>query len=68
MQVPTALRRDLEAALPGCSLVKEAQTVAKYRVAAVGEAAAALEAGRDRAKLCVLRYLAEASAAALWGS
>ncbi|KAI3425826.1 hypothetical protein D9Q98_007801 [Chlorella vulgaris] len=61
VEVPTALRRDLEAALPGCSLVKEAQTVAKYRVAAVGEAAAALEAGRDRAKLCVLRYLSESA-------
>ncbi|KAL4858267.1 DNA mismatch repair protein Msh6 [Chlorella vulgaris] len=61
VEVPTALRRDLEASLPGCSLVKEAQTVAKYRVAAVGEAAAALEAGRDRAKLCVLRYLSESA-------
>ena len=58
LQVPTAVRADLEQLLH-CSLVKEAQTIAKYRVPAVEATLAALEEARDGAKLCVLRFLAE---------
>lgn len=58
LQVPTAVRRDLEQLL-ACSLVKEAATIAKYRVPAVAATLAALEVARDGARLCVLRFLAE---------
>lgn len=40
LQVPTSVRKDLERHVAGCTLVKEAATVAKYRVSGV---AAALE-------------------------
>jgi hypothetical protein len=52
------VRSDLEQLLH-CSLVKEAQTIAKYQVPAVEATLAALEEARDGAKLCVLRFLAE---------
>ncbi|KAL4436867.1 hypothetical protein ABPG75_004006 [Micractinium tetrahymenae] len=60
LEVPTAVRRDLEG-LAQVVLVKEAQTIAKYRLPALETTLQALEEARDAAKLCVLRFLAEST-------
>ncbi|KAL4430604.1 hypothetical protein ABPG77_005844 [Micractinium sp. CCAP 211/92] len=60
LEVPSAVRRDLEA-LANVTLVKEAQTIAKYSLPGLEATLQALEEARDAAKLCVLRFLAESA-------
>lgn len=60
LEIPTAARRGLEA-LAQVTLVKEAQTIAKYRLPGLEATLQALEEARDAAKLCVLRFLAESA-------
>ncbi|PRW57902.1 DNA mismatch repair Msh6 isoform X2 [Chlorella sorokiniana] len=65
LEVPAAVRRDLEAltaAAGGAAvLVKEAATIAKYRLPGLAATLEEIEEARDAAKLCVLRFLAESA-------